>query len=312
MDQFHTGIVKGIGIICNLFCKPDEKVIVMPPVYHPFFLVPRANRREVVWNPLKVHPEALENEQVEAGDYYEMDFDSLARVCDDKCRVLILCNPHNPGGICWSRETLTRLADFCYDHHLLVISDEIHCDMALFGHKHIPFASVSEKAAQISITMQAPTKTFNIAGIISSHAIVPNPEIRKTFYGWLKANELDEAHIFAHIATIAAFRKGEEWRRQMLAAVENNIRFVEDFCQENMPQIRPIRPEASFLMWLNCQELHLDHKQLLDLFIDKAHLALNDGEMFGPGGEGFMRMNVGSPQAYVQEGLEKLAKAVKS
>lgn len=139
---------------------------------------------------------------------------------------------------------------------------------------------------------------------------MPNPEIRKTFYGWLKANELDEAHIFAHIATIAAFRKGEEWRRQMLAAVENNIRFVEDFCREHMPQIRPIRPEASFLMWLNCRELHLDHKQLLDLFIDKAHLALNDGEMFGPGGEGFMRMNVGSPQAYVREGLEKLAKAV--
>ncbi len=193
--SFIPGIVKGIGIFSNLFCKPDEKVIVMPPVYHPFFLVPRANRREVVWNPLKVHPEALENEHVEAGDYYEMDFDSLERVCDDKCRVLILCNPHNPGGICWSRETLMRLADFCYDHHLLVISDEIHCDMALFGHKHIPFASVSEKAAQISITMQAPTKTFNIAGIISSHAIVPNPEIRKTFYGWLKANELDDRSV---------------------------------------------------------------------------------------------------------------------
>lgn len=160
--------------------------------------------------------------------------------------------------------------------------------------------------------MQAPTKTFNIAGVISSHAIVPNPEIRKKFYGWLKANELDEAHIFAHIATIAAFRKGEEWRKQMLAAVEDNVRFVEDFCRENMPQIRPIRPEASFLVWLNCRDLHLDHKQLLDLFIDKAHLALNDGEMFGPGGEGFMRLNIGSPKAYVREGLEKLAKAVTS
>lgn len=299
--SFIPGIVKGIGLVINIFTRPDEKVIIQPPVYHPFRLVPEGNGREVVYNPLR-----------ENNGLYEMDFDNLEKVADDKCRVLILCNPHNPGGICWSRETLMRLADFCYDHHLLVISDEIHCDMALFGHKHIPFASVSEKAAQISITMQAPTKTFNIAGIISSHAIVPNPEIRKTFYGWLKANELDEAHIFAHIATIAAFRKGEEWRRQMLAAVENNIRFVEDFCREHMPQIRPIRPEASFLMWLNCRELHLDHKQLLDLFIDKAHLALNDGEMFGPGGEGFMRMNVGSPQAYVREGLEKLAKAVKS
>lgn len=127
-----------------------------------------------------------------------------------------------------------------------------------------------------------------------------------------RPTSLDEAHIFAHIATIAAFRKGEEWRKQMLATVEDNIRFVEEFCRENMPQIRPIRPEASFLVWLNCRDLHFNHDQLLDLFIDKAHLALNDGEMFGPGGEGFMRLNIGSPRAYVQEGLEKLAKAVTS
>lgn len=125
-----------------------------------------------------------------------MDFDNLEKVCDDKCRIFILCNPHNPGGICWSKETLQKLADFCYDHHLLVISDEIHCDMAIFGHKHIPFATVSDKARENSITFQAPTKTFNIAGIISSYAIIPNADIRKKFYGWINANELDEANIF--------------------------------------------------------------------------------------------------------------------
>ena len=184
--------------------------------------------------------------------------------------------------------------------------------MALFGHRHIPFASVSEKAANISITFQSPTKTFNIAGIITSHAIVPNKELRDRFFGWLKANELDEAHIFAHIATIAAFRKGEEWRREMLAYVEENIRFVENYCREHIPGIRPLRPQASFLVWLDCRELHLSHEALLDLFIDKAHLALNDGEMFGPGGEGFMRLNVGSPRDYIRQALEKLAKAVKA
>ncbi len=299
--SFIPGIVKGIGIISNLFVKPDEKVIVMPPVYHPFFLTPRANHREVVWSPLKRRDDGL----------YDIDFNNLQQVCDDRCRLLILCNPHNPGGICWDRDTLVRLADFCYDHHLLVISDEIHCDMSLFGHKHIPFASVSDKAAAISITMQAPTKTFNIAGIISSHAIVPNPELRERFFGWLKANELDEAHIFAHIATIAAFRHGEQWRRQMLAYVEDNIRFVEDFCREHMPQIRPVRPQASFLIWLDCRALGLSHDDLLELFIDKAHLALNDGEMFGPGGEGFMRLNVGSPRDYIRQALEKLERAVK-
>ena len=298
--KFIPGIVKGIGIVCNLFLKPDEKVIVMPPVYHPFFLTPQGNHREVVWNPLK---------RKEDG-YYEMDFDNLAQVYDEKCKVLILCNPHNPGGICWDKETLIKLAEFCYEHHILVVSDEIHADLAIFGHKHIPFATVSDKAAQISITFQAPTKTFNIAGIISSYAIVPNEKIRKVFYHWLTANELDEAHIFAHIATIAAFRKGEEWRKQMLAYVEDNIKFVEDYCKEKMPQIRPLRPQASFLVWLNCRDLHLSHDQLLDLFIDKAHLALNDGEMFGPGGEGFMRLNVGCSRPLIAQALSQLAEAI--
>ncbi|WP_027453236.1 MalY/PatB family protein [Segatella baroniae] len=298
--KFIPGIVKGIGIVCNLFLKPDEKVIVMPPVYHPFFLTPQGNQREVVWNPLK---------RKEDG-YYEMDFDNLAQVYDEKCKVLILCNPHNPGGICWDKETLIKLAEFCYEHHILVVSDEIHADLAIFGHKHIPFATVSDKAAQISITFQAPTKTFNIAGIISSYAIVPNEKIRKVFYHWLTANELDEAHIFAHIATIAAFRKGEEWRKQMLAYVEDNIKFVEDYCKEKMPQILPLRPQASFLVWLNCRDLHLSHDQLLDLFIDKAHLALNDGEMFGPGGEGFMRLNVGCPRPLIAQALSQLAEAI--
>lgn len=298
--SFIPGIVKGIGFVCNVFLKEDEKAIVMPPVYHPFFLTPRANHREVVWNALK--------EREDGG--YDIDFDNLAEVCDDKCRLLILCNPHNPGGICWTRDVLSRLADFCYEHRLLVVSDEIHCDMALFGHEHVPFASVSEKAANISITFQAPSKTFNIAGIVSSYAIVPNKEIREKYYSWLKANELDEAHIMAHVATTAAYRKGEAWRRQLIATIEDNVRFVEDYCRRHIPGIRPQRPEASFLVWLDCRGLGLDHAALLDLFIDKAHLALNDGEMFGPGGRGFMRMNIGSPRAYIEQGLRQLAQAV--
>lgn len=298
--KFIPGIVKGIGMVVNVFTREDEKVIIQPPVYHPFRLTPEGNGREVVFNPLRMREDG----------YYEMDFDNLEKVCDEKCKVFVLCNPHNPGGITWDKATLRRLADFCYDHHLLVISDEIHADMALFGHKHIPFASVSDKAREISITFQAPTKTFNIAGIVSSYAIVPNEDIRKKFYGWLVANEFDEPTLFAPIATIAAFRNGEEYRQQMLAYIEDNIRFVEEYCREHIPGIRPLRPQASFLVWLNCRDLHLSHEQLLDLFIDKAHLALNDGEMFGPGGEGFMRLNVASPRAIIQQALEQLAAAV--
>lgn len=298
--SFIPGIVKGIGFVVNVFTKPGEKVIIQPPVYHPFRMTPEDNGREVVFNPLRLREDG----------YYDMDFDNLSEVCDDKCRVLILSNPHNPAGVCWSKETLQRLADFCYEHNIIVISDEIHSDMALFGNRHVPFASVSERAADISITFAAPTKTFNMAGIVSSYAVISNDDLRQRFYGWLKANELDEPTIFAPIATIAAYQKGEEWRKQMLAYVEDNVRFVEDYCREHIPGIRPLRPQASFLVWLNCRGLELSHDKLLDLFIDKAHLALNDGEMFGPGGEGFMRLNVGTPRSVFRQALEQLAKAV--
>ena len=298
--SFIPGIVKGIGFVVNVFTKPGEKVIIQPPVYHPFRMTPEDNGREVVFNPLRLREDG----------YYDMDFDNLSEVCDDKCRVLILSNPHNPAGVCWSKETLQRLADFCYEHNIIVISDEIHSDMALFGNRHVPFASVSERAADISITFPAPTKTFNMAGIVSSYAVISNDDLRQRFYGWLKANELDEPTIFAPIATIAAYQKGEEWRKQMLAYVEDNVRFVEDYCRERIPGIRPLRPQASFLVWLNCRGLELSHDKLLDLFIDKAHLALNDGEMFGPGGEGFMRLNVGTPRSVLRQALEQLAKAV--
>ena len=298
--SFIPGIVKGIGFVVNVFTKPGEKVIIQPPVYHPFRMTPEDNGREVVFNPLRLREDG----------YYDMDFDNLSEVCDDKCRVLILSTPHNPAGVCWSKETLQRLADFCYEHNIIVISDEIHSDMALFGNRHVPFASVSERAADISITFAAPTKTFNMAGIVSSYAVISNDDLRQRFYGWLKANELDEPTIFAPIATIAAYQKGEEWRKQMLAYVENNVRFVEDYCRERISGVRPLRPQASFLVWLNCRGLGLNHDKLLELFIDKAHLALNDGEMFGPGGEGFMRLNVGTPRSVLRQALEQLAEAV--
>lgn len=306
---YIPGIVKGIGMAINVFVKEDEKVIIQTPVYHPFRLTPEGNGRQVVYNPLK-----------EVDGTYEMDFEQLAEVVDDKCRLLILSNPHNPAGICWSKETLQRLAHFCYEHHIIVISDEIHSDMALFGHKHTPFASVSNEAAQISITFGAPSKTFNIAGIVSSYAIVPNDSLRRRFYTWLEANELNDPPLFAPIATIAAFQQGEQWRRQMLSYVEDNIRFVEDYCREYLPQIKPWRPQASFLVWLDCRDLELSHDALVDLFVNRAHLALNDGAMFfapqsnrpakgSTDAQGFMRLNVGTPRALLHRALEQLRDA---
>lgn len=297
---FIPGIVKGIGMVVNLFVKEDEKVIIQPPVYHPFRLVPQGNDREVVFNPLR-----------ENGDgTYSMDFENLEKVADEKCRLLILSNPHNPGGIVWNRDTLVRLADFCYRRHILVISDEIHCDMALWGNRHIPFASVSDEAAACSITFGAPSKTFNIAGIVSSYAIVPNDTIREKFFSWLSANELNEPTLFAPIATVAAFSQGDEWRKAMLHYIEGNVDFVTDYCATHIPSVKPLRPQASFLVWLDCRALKLDHEQLVDLFVNKARLALNDGEMFGTEGKGFMRMNVASPRSVLEKAMEQLREAV--
>lgn len=297
---YIPGIVKGIGMAINALLERDEKVMIQPPVYHPFRLVPQRNGREIVFNPLREKPEGG----------YEMDFENLEAVCDDKCRMLILANPHNPAGITWPHATLKRLAEFCHRRGIIVISDEIHCDMALFGNRHIPFASVSPEAAECSITFGAPSKTFNIAGIVSSYAIVPDDNLRKRFFSYLEANEMSSPHIFAPIATIAAFRKGEPWRQQMLVYIEQNIRFVIGYCKENIPQIKPLCPQASFLIWLDCRNLGLDHEQLVNLFVEKAGLALNDGEMFNPGGEGFMRLNIGCPRKTLETAMENLKSAL--
>lgn len=296
---YIPGIVKGIGMVINVFTNPGDKVIIQPPVYHPFRFAIQGNERTMVENPLKMQPDGT----------YDMDFDQLEQVADG-CKLLIMANPHNPGGRIWPEETLRRLADFCHERHILVVSDEIHCDMALFGHKHHPFAKVSEKAAQCSITFGAPTKTFNMAGIVSSWAIIPNDEIRGKFFKWMVANEFNEPNMLAPVATVAAFSKGEEWRKCMLGYIEQNILFVEDYCREYLPKITPLRPEASFLVWMDCRKLGLDHDALVDLFVNKAHLALNDGEMFGRGGEGFMRLNVGTQRATLKQALDQLRNAI--
>lgn len=300
--SYIPGIVKGIGMAINALLEKDEKVIIQPPVYHPFRLVPQKNGREIAFNPLIRREDGS----------YEMDFENLEAICDDKCRMLILANPHNPAGIIWPHETLERLAKFCHSKGIIVISDEIHSDMALFGNRHIPFASVSPEAAACSITFGSPSKTFNIAGIVSSYAIVPDDGLRERFYSWIEANEMGAAPLFSHIATIAAFRKGAEWREQMLDYVEGNIEYVITFCKERIPQIRPFRPQASFLIWMDCRSLNLDHDSLINLFVEQAGLALNDGEMFSPGGEGHMRLNVGTSRYVLKSALTRLETAVKA
>lgn len=298
--RYIPGIVKGIGMVLNALTQSGDKVIIQPPVYHPFRLVPQGNGREVVMNPLK---------RV-AADSYEMDFEQLESVIDPRCKVLILANPHNPIGITWDVDTLRRLADVAVAHGITVISDEIHCDMPLYGNSHTPFASVSENAARCSITFGAPSKTFNMAGIVSSYAVVPDASLRERFFGWLAANEFDMATIFAMVATEAAFTEGDEWRRQMLRYVEGNIDFVIDYAARNIPELRVIRPQASYLVWLDFSAIGLSHERLVGMIEGKARLAMNDGAMFGREGEQHMRMNAGTQRAVLAEAMARLKTAV--
>lgn len=297
--NYIPGIVKGIGFVLQCFTKPGDKVIIQPPVYHPFRIVPESMKREVVYNPLKL-----------VDGQYEMDFEQLESIIDEQCKVLILSNPHNPGGIVWKRDTLAKLAEICARHGVLVISDEIHAEMAYPQYAHHPFATVSETAASCCITFMAPSKTFNIAGIVTSYAIIPDEHIRETFYSFMEAGEFCAGTIFAYTATTAAYTYGAEWLQQMRMYIMENVRYVDDFLKANLPQIKAYPPQASFLVWLDCRDLNLSQPELVSLFQDKAGLALNDGSMFGPGGEGYMRMNIGCPRSVLEKAMNALKKAV--
>lgn len=293
---YIPGIVKGIGLAILHYTGKGDSVIIQPPVYHPFRMVTERNARVVQNNPL-----------IWDGTRYHMDLNHLEDILKRRrCPLLVLSNPHNPGGCMWSKETLVDLARICYKYNVTVISDEIHADMPLFGNRHIPFTTVSQEAAQVGIVFGAPSKTFNMAGLVSSFAVIENPQLRKSFYSFLHANELDDPTLVATVATHAAYSQGKEWHRQMLDYVENNIDFVVTRLPRLIPQIKAARPDASFLVWLDCRELKKAGIEDIPGFFTGAGLALNDGAMFGPGGEGFMRLNAACPKAILQRALEQL------
>lgn len=303
--SYIPGIVKGIGMAMCALTEPGDGILITPPVYHPFRIVTELNGRVKVDAPLK-----------EAGNRYELDFDALrdalgkARRDGHPVKMMILSNPHNPGGIVWKREELIQLSELAEEEDFIVISDEIHADMTMPGRSHIPFATVSRQAASRSITFCAPSKVFNIPGVVVSYSIVPDDVIRQRFYSYLEASELNDPGLFPPIALIAAYRKGEQWRREMVEYVFENARQVADYCEANIPGVKAWIPEASFLVWLDCRGLGLSHFELLSVIQNDARLALNDGAMFGHEGEGFFRVNVGAPRSVVMEGMERLAKAI--
>ncbi len=299
---FIPGVVKGIALAINYFTVRGDKVVIQPPVYHPFKIVIEGNMREVVNNPL-----------VPCEDGYRMDLDGLEKIfATEHPRMMILCNPHNPVGIQWSSETLRQVASLARRYGVIVVSDEIHGDLMLDGRRHYPFASVSEDAAAVAITLGAPSKTFNIAGLVSSWCVIKNPELREGFYHWLEVNEFNAPTFTAIIGTMAAYDKCEDWLDEMLDYISGNIEEADRMFKELLPEVKVVRPQASFLIWLDCRGLGLSHDELIELFVDKAHLALNDGAMFGKEGSGFMRLNVGCPREVLRRAIKTLAAAHKA
>lgn len=299
---YIPGVVKAIGYAINHFTAVGESILIQPPVYHPFRRLIEGNRRVMIKNPLLLDEES---------GTYRMDFDDLeAKFRDHRPRMMILCNPHNPAGLQWDEESLRRVASLARKYGVVVVSDEIHGDLMLRGTRHIPFASVSDDAAEVAVTFGAPSKTFNIAGLVSSWCVVKNPALRNSFFEWLEINEFSAPTFVATLGTEIAYRCGDDWLDEVLEYIEGSFDMVERILAERLPAVKMIRSNASFLAWLDCRGLGLTHQELIDLFVDRAHLALNDGAMFGDEGEGFMRLNLGSPRSVIREAMDTLVACV--
>lgn len=299
MLLFTPGIVTGLALAVQCFTNPGDKVMVQPPVYHPFFLVTEHNNREVVFSPL-----VLRNGQ------YDMDMEQFSK--DIKgCKMFILCNPHNPGGRVWTKEELLEVSRICYENNVLVVSDEIHADLTLPPYVHHPYATISEEARMNSVIFMSPSKAFNMAGLSSSYCIIENKELRDKLDAHINKSELGMGHVFAFNSVAAAYSNGTEWLDQLLEYIQGNIDFADRFLMENIPAIKAIRPQASYLMFLDCRDLRMSQEDLVKFFVDGARLALNDGTMFGKEGTGFMRLNVGCPRSVLEKALEQLYWAYK-
>jgi cystathionine beta-lyase len=297
---FSPGVVPGLTMSVLAFTNPGDKVIVQPPVYFPFFSSIQGPGRELVYNPLKLVD----------GRYY-MNFDDLKNKIDTKTKMLFLCNPHNPGGMVWKKDELLELAQICLENDVLIVSDEIHSDLTFKPHYHIPLASLSPEIGNQVITFMAPSKTFNIAGLATSFALIKDPGKIKIYNKTLDDMHLQIGNIFGNVALEAAYTHGQEWLVQLLAYLQENVEYVIDFLDKiNFPKIKAIRPEGTYMLWLDCRELGLNDKKLKTFMNNKAGLGLNDGIMFGKEGSGFQRINIACPKSVVEEAMHRLARAV--
>jgi cystathionine beta-lyase len=299
--SFSPGIVPALNFCTLAFTQPGDSIIVQPPVYFPFFSAAESHGRNLVYNRL-----------TELEGKWDMDYNSLIAGIDNKTKMIIISNPHNPVGRVWTPEELNNLADICLKNNILIISDEIHCDLVLPGFTHTPMASLSEKIAENTVTLIAPSKTFNLAGLSTSSVIIPNPVLRKSFNRIVDNLHVGNGNIFGNTASIAAYTNGYKWLDALLDYIDNNVEFVKDYCGKMIPEIVPVQPEATYMIWLDCRRFGMSGKDLQNFFVYKAGVGMNEGSTFGPGGEGFMRMNLGTTHQTVMKAMEQIERAVAS
>ena len=303
---FTPGVIPAINAAVKALTHPGDEIILQEPVYYPFFSAVKTNGCQIVTNQLKLHE-----------GRYEMDFADLESKFEAKTgvpfrgnriRAIVLCNPHNPIGRVWGREELIKLGEIVIGQGATVISDEIHCELLYKGYQHTPFAAISREFAQNSIVCMAPSKTFNLAGLSASSIIIPDKKLRQRFF---EAGAVHGPNLFGLTAMEAAYRYGDEWLAQLLDYLQGNLEFTMQYFKEKIPKISVIKPQGTYLLWLDCRGLGMDDKALSSFMREEAKVGLDDGFMFGAGGSGFERMNIACPRAILKDALERIEKAVK-
>ncbi|PGT88853.1 MalY/PatB family protein [Bacillus sp. AFS040349] len=294
---YSPGIVTAISMAIHAFTTSEDKIVVQPPVYYPFFEIAQKHKREVLYNQL------LLNENFR----YEIDFNDLEeKLSDERTKLFILCNPHNPSGRVWSEEELTKIGDLCIKHNVLIISDDIHSDLLLFGNQYTPIASIRKDIANQTITCIAPSKTFNLAGLQASILLIPNDSLKRRY------NEVQQLFGVMGINTLgadamqAAYEHGSNWLDELIQYLQENVLLIEEYLMNHLPQVKIMRPESTYLVWIDVRSLNKSDKELQELLLNKGKLALHIGSKFGENGEGFLRMNIACPKETLLDGLKRL------
>lgn len=298
--SWSLGVVPSLSSLVKLFSRDGDKILIQTPVYSEFYDVAEAWGREVVENPL-----------VETDGKWCIDFNDFAEKVK-QCKIFLLCNPQNPVGRVWEPEELRKMAELCVESGTLLVSDEIHSDLIFHGKRHTPTASLSPEIAANTITCVSATKTFNLAGLQASTTIFPNKDMKRAFEEFWGRMDIRRNNAFSCVAMEAAYREGEEWLDQLLPYISGNFDYICDFCAKNIPQIKPNRPDATYLMWLDCRALSMTNEELRDFFIHKAQLGLNEGYTFGHSLAGFMRLNAACPRSTLEKAMRQLKAAVDS